>query len=241
MEKIAKKIICLALVLASVSFPLQIQAAKKPYMKRLNISWDLKPDKKIKYQTKYEVLGYREQTAEIKNYKITDAAKKGYKKLTFTAVIGRDPKITNGQFQEFYHKCNEMYGYVDDPGEKISRMGGNNYYAVVDYRTGKSLEYEYNDKDVKVRSGKWKYSKQKKKYEDSDGCWWEFSKYTTANVSVVYPEDYKDLCLVVGGSSSQYGRTSEDSLYFDNDIIKFGETSYVSPENKKIAHAMRIK
>jgi len=84
------------------------------------------------------------------NYKVTKADKEGYKQCTFTLTFNRSIKPSKKQ-------VNKMGARIDSYGG----FGGNFYYTVVDYQTGKSLEGE-NDKDVTVTSSDWKYSKYSK-------------------------------------------------------------------------------
>lgn len=234
MKRLTKTIILAVTILMAIA-PLQTQASTKPYMEKLNLSWDLEPDKEITFQTKYGIIGYRDQTVEIKNYKIEDAKKENYKKLTFTAVYKIDPKMTNNEFQKYFHKGAEKYNGTND---FATRMKGMRFVAIVDYMTGENLEYEHNDKNVTVKNGEWKWNKLKT-YKDSHGCWWETNIDSKIKVSVTYPKDYKNLCIVVGGSS-KYDENPTDEQFW-NGNIKFGKTTYVSSKNKKISHAMLVK
>lgn len=47
MKRLKKAFICLSVIMAIAAVPLQTHAAAKPYMEKLNLSWDLEPDKEI--------------------------------------------------------------------------------------------------------------------------------------------------------------------------------------------------
>ena len=62
---------------------MQVPAASKNYMKKMNGSWDLKTNKTVAFKTNYAGIGMKKDTAKITNYKITDAPDKRYNILTF--------------------------------------------------------------------------------------------------------------------------------------------------------------
>lgn len=235
MKKIAKKLVSLLLAASVVllALPAQMQAAEKPYMKRLNVSWDLKPGKEITYQSYWAGLGYRDASVVLKNYKITDASKNGYKKLSFTVVF--NPNLKDFTSQELHamikSEMNTTYG----------SLGGWWYCTMVDYTTGKSLEVK-NNKNVTTKFSAWKKS-DKKVFSDSDGCSMNLYKTIKATVTVTYPADYKGLCLAVGGGTQKTITNSSvnDKFWEDGSTLKFGKTNFISIINKKVAHAMRVE
>lgn len=235
MKKIIKKLASLLLA-ASVmlpAMPAQIQAAEQPYMKSLNVSWDLEPEKEITYQSYWAGLGYRDASAILKNYKITDADKDGYKKLTFTAVFA--PNLNDFTAEEVHamikSKLNAEY----------KTLGGWWYCTMIDYSVGKSLEAK-NDKDVTVEFSAWKKS-GKKKIKDSDGCSVTSYKKVKADITVTYPADYEELCIAVGGGTRKTITNSSVNTKFweDGNTMKFGETNFAGAKNKKTIHAMLVK
>lgn len=233
MKKILKRLVSLMLAAAIVllAVPAQVQAEeKKPYMKRLNVKWDLKPDKEVTFQSYWTGIGYLDGTVKLTDYKITDAKKKGYKKLTF---------IYDGTSLKKTPSNQQIHAIVNSPDfQKYWDVGGAMQYAVVDYTTGRSLEAD-NNRNVTVKY-KELAGTTDTTYNDSDGCWIMGSRWRE-KVTVTYPDDYKGLCIVVGGTTKE--RIVDKG--FDNDFYngngKFGKTSMVSSKNNKVAHVMRVK
>lgn len=125
-----------------------------------------------------------------------------------------------------------MAGHYTDYGT----FGGGFYYTVVDYKTGKSLEGD-NDKDVTVTDNGWKHLKYNKK-KGTDGAWISFASKTTVKVKIIYPEDYKGLCIGVGGYTTV--DTNVDSYWAGNK--KFSKTTKLySKKDKSYAHFKRVK
>lgn len=202
---------------------LQAQAASKPYMKTANVKWDLKKNKTVTYKTKYVGIGMKNQKAKISDYKIKNSKKKGYKELTFTVKWTRQWKLKNNEI----HKM--AYSNID------TSIGGESYYAVVDYNTGKSLEKKNKQKVTVKQIGKPKY--QAKYYYDKDGCYVWISNITK-KVKVTYPKNYKGLCIGVGGSTSL--KNTKNDTKFWNGKVAFKKTSYYSSKDKSVAHFMRV-
>lgn len=203
---------------------------KKPYMKKLDISWDLKPDKKVTFQSYREALGYRDHTITIKNYNVK---KKGaYKKLSFSVVVDAHV-LSQQEVHDIYAWREEM---VNDIGFYVGTTGIPCYYTLVDYSTGKCLESK-NDKNVVVKATGWEM-RGLQICNDSDGCsLMEPKGSQVKKVTVIYPADYKDLCIVAGGYSED-GDSNDD---FWEGKVKFGKTTMISPQNSRLAHAMRVK
>jgi len=200
--------------------PLNVNA-KEPYMKEAGVRWNLEPDKEVNFQTKYSVYGYINIKAKIKNFKIEDAKEEGYKKLTFTAEY-KFPKLKLSKKQ------------VD----KIVASGGGLRYmlTLLDYKTGKSLDCE-NDFDVKVSYGEWKLSKSNYKYYGHNGSWCGNYKTSKIKITVIYPEDYKDLCIGVCGSTDPFNEDSE----FSNGEVPFKKSTFYKKDKKDLSSFMRVK
>jgi hypothetical protein len=90
-------------------------------------------------------------------------------------------------------------------------IGGSFYYTVVDYKTGKCLEGK-NDKNVKVTDSGWEYSDYVKK-TGKNGTWIRYPKTSTVKVKIIYPKDYKNLAIGVGGytAAPEYYYTTSSS------------------------------
>lgn len=202
----------------------RVNAASQAYMKKANVKWDLKKNKTITYKTKIDKIGMKKAKIRITKYKIKDSKMKGYKELNYTVRAEYMP-LTSKEV----HKLG-VSGYQDIM---------NNYTAVVDYDTGKALS-KGNKKKVTVTYGGWKIGSDstQKRYEDSDGCVVIQNSYQEINVKVVYPKNYKGLCIGVGGSTSW--KSTENNKKFWNGKTVLGKTTYCSKKNKSVAHFMRV-
>lgn len=223
MRKITKIIICLAFILTVAAIPLKVQAAQEPYMKQLNISWDLEPEKTVTFQTYYYGVGFKDHKATVQNFKIEDAEEKGYKKLSFTTMFETDPYFTDEEFKKFEYESKQY-------GKKFMIS----HFSVVDYQTGENLQCT-NNKNVTVEITDTELG-EKKRYERPD-FFFEYYEFNKSSMSITYPKDYHDLCIVLGGSAAD--NHTENNEKFISGECMFGETSYIS-SNKEISHAMRI-
>lgn len=226
MKKTLKKMVCasMAAVLAlglTVSPAMADEAhaaTKKPYMKTLKLKWDLKKNKTVKITEPWAGIGKKPATMTIKNMKISKAKKAGYKKLTFTVVCKRTWTPTKGEVHKLVNKANGSFG---------SGM----YVATLDYKTGLDCE------DVTMKLGEWKWSNYKT-VTDSHGCWFRVPRTAKVKVTVTYPEDYKDLCVGVGGLN-QIKETKADKK-LGKKGYPFGKSSLYK-KGKTNSHWMRIK
>lgn len=222
----AVMLVC-ALVLGILYAPGQAgfaKAASKPHMKSLKINWDLQKNKTIPFTTVIAGVGKKTFGAKISNYKITNA-KNGYKKLTFTVTYTNIWKPTK---EEVHKAANSVYVLENDS------VGAGYYCAVVDYNTGYSLGPD-NDLGVTVHAGGWK-TLNSRTYKDDHGCWVEFYK-TRIKMTVIYPKDYKGLCIGVGGYN-QLGDSGADNLFWMGKK-PFGKSNYYK-KGKASSHFMRV-
>lgn len=217
-------------MLTVVATPMKAKAEQKPYMEQLNISWDLEPDHTVTYQSYYYAVGFKDHKATIKDFKIENAEKKGYRKLTFTAEFNPDPNFTDDEFIKITNEW--INNYINDSDKNYIL---NYQCGIVDYNTGENLKCS-NDKNVTVKIGKPEMS-EPKKYERS-GHSWEVYQNIKENISIIYPNDYNNLCIVLGGSA--VGGNTDGNKKFASGDCKFSDTSFFSAENKEVAHAMRI-
>lgn len=222
-EKICAVILAAATILTCVVNPIQAEAATKS-LKDLNISWDLKNDKDVTFKTKIGGMGMQEEKVRISDYKITDASKKGYKKLTFKVIYNYNTDWS----QEQIHACNNT-----DEG-----FGANDYYTVVDYKTGTCLENK-NKYNVTVKKiGDWQYSNRVIKVADC-GCWIRMSGTQECKISVTYPKEYKNLCILVGGSTKTTDTSNNNKFW--NAKTTFDKTTYYSQKDSSVCHGVRVK
>ena len=116
---------CLTMVLMFCVIPVSVQA-QTAYMKKMNISWDLKPDRKVKFQSYWAGIGYKDGLVTLKDYKITDAEEEGYRHLTFTVVFenskeGFRPSEVHDLLQsDIWEKYEDTGGYYN--GKYVERQ-----------------------------------------------------------------------------------------------------------------------
>jgi hypothetical protein len=172
---------------------------------------------------------FKTGTLTLKNYKITNASKTGYKKLTFDVVFQRPSNYSKTEVD------NMLDGYYNyDAG-----LGTAEYFTVVDYDTGECLENK-NTQNVTVKSSSWKYSNTKK-HNGTDGNWAKLSQTVTCSVTITYPKNYKNLCIVAGGTSS-INNIFSDAFFDGKTTFLYADDLYSkSSTHKKVAHALRVK
>lgn len=183
----------------------EAQAASASHMKSLNLKWDLKKNKAVAFKTSWPGAGFQSMTATIKNYKVTKASKKGYKKLTLTVVF-------NNKFNPSSKQLKAMSNTVGD----WNLTWGTAWLTAVDYTTGKCLEAK-NKHGVTVKFGNWKIEGGKK-FKNIENGTIQVYKKATCKVTITYPTNYKGLCIGIGGDNDHYGSYVEDN-YNDSDFI----------------------
>lgn len=216
----------LAVVLIIGFIPLQTQAASKKYMKKINVSWDLKNNKTVTFKTNYAGVGMRKMKAKITDYKITDAQKTGYKKLTYVIRFEMGQK---NKPKEIHKICNSKHF------KKNNNVSGLLNTYVIDYDTGKNLT-SANPYDVTC-TFRWTTLNTRKE-EDGDGCFLYSYRQQIAS-TVIYPQNYKGLCIGFGGGTKLTAKKND--THFRNGKAVFGQTSFFSKKDKTIAHFMRVK
>jgi len=157
-------------------------------------NWDLDADTTVTVGAWFYGFDIGGMDVTLKNYKVTDASKKGYKKIKFTYEAVPDAhtlgmiKKVNGYWDSEKNKVVKGKKYTIEP---------NPWYAVFDYKNGENLEIK-NSHDVTVRVGKWKndYGKLKK------GKGTKYWKKSSVKVEITYPKSYKNMVIAVGGSNS---------------------------------------
>ena len=225
------------LFICSVLFhPLQLvkTQAATAHMKSLGVNFDLKPNKTFTYKSYYAGLGLKNQKVKLTNYKIQDAKKKGYNKLTFT--VNFDCTLSKSSLSSV------ELGNAD----LGCGFGGYAWVTAVDYNTGKNLELK-NSHNVKMTVGDWKFAKTNS-YTSKDG--YTFEVYNKKiNVCVIYPKTYTGLCIGVGGATDTFSGT----LSYDEGIVPFGKgkdgvfqndlmySNWKGKQVKALSHFMRVK
>ena len=142
-ERIIRRLLpgLLLVCLVTVIGPKTASAAAAGSMKNLKgISWDLKANKKITYQSCFSGIGMHDQKAKITKWKITDEGD-GFQKLTFKLTVDRRWSVSKSQIHKIANSSLTS---------KTGEIGGDCGYWVVDYNTGANLEAEDNKYGVTV-------------------------------------------------------------------------------------------
>jgi len=214
------------------SMPLQ---AKNYPLKRSNITWDLKKNKKVMYKTGYEMLThgttsftkYKAGKVAIKKFRTGISGK--YKTVSFTVVFNLPNKFSK----------KEIDGIIDVVCA-AGYYGGGMYVAVADYKTGYALASN-NKANVKVKFGKWKYSGLKR-FPGTNTQKLDFYQKASVKVTVKYPKTYKNACVLAGGYAHTDPHCKNNDTAFFKGKIPFRKCkSLYSKKYKTINHGMRLK
>ena len=188
---------------------------KTDYMAKLGVTKGIKVGKAYKFSTMTDVVGKSSGTWTLNKIKVSNASKKGYKKLTFTVIWKNNCSPTQNQVDQLweYAKKHNNTSYV-----------GVNMCAVVDKYTGIDLEEAAVGKkyDVTVTAKKETY--RKTLYCSNRARSIIFTSKWKADVTIVFPENYDGLCIGFG-TSNKKNFTTADNQFFKGKV-KFEKTSF---------------
>ena len=238
MKKMKKRILSIALALTlafgccAVTGTVDTQASSKNYMDKLNLK-ELKANKKYKIQTSVKYTNKKQSSKfYITDLEKTKAKKKGYNKLTFRFIIEQ----ANINFSSISKSklLNSIYNETD-----IGQSGY--FYAIVDATTGKDIEDD-NDVDVTCTASDWKYAYYPKYHFSSEGYdyWYRAVKKVRISATVVYPEDYEDLGIIIGMYDSSKCKDGKNERAFWSGTKAFGQTNYYK-KAKNTCYYKKIK
>ena len=201
----------------------------KNYMDSLDINWDLVPNKWFTITEPCAGIGKIESNVQIKDYKIEKAAKEGYNQLSFTYVLKRQWTPTSDEITEIL---------ASTEYQKTGKILGGYYFNLVDYNTG--IGIGHNDLDItRVDGEKWELSDYEQFENNDTGSRIGFYKTATMKYILVYPQDYTEICIGVGGDNQLLETKIDEDYWNDGLKIQFGETSYYK-NGKNNSHWMRI-
>ena len=217
-KKILSLLMVMAIIAGVVFQPVcgsMTAQAKTPFMKKLGVKWDLKEGKWVKIRVHHKGNVWQEVKVTIKNVKIQDAKKEGYKKLSYT-VVGKREKYTPSQVHKVAKSAN---GAASD-----ILFLDNRCYDIDGFQMSSAY-----DSDIKEKEN-WKHSKVYK-CEDSDGCSVDFFDNFKGKCTIIYPEkDYKKICIGICGNGS-YKYHGDDSNLWECPVYK---------KDKKSIHFMLV-
>ncbi len=218
-----KKLLVLSIVimLFNLILPTMEIQASTPYMKKLNVKFDLEENTWTTIRTNWAGDVWIKSRVMIKNIKMKNSKKNGYKQLTCDILFER-VKPSKSQVKKILHS--KYFKKYEDIGT------GECHWWIYDYYTGDDGLKENN---VKIEQ-KWTYGKAYKN-KDSDGCWFKSCDYKCKLV-ITYPINYKNLCIGISGNGS-YKYVSQNNYEDDYDLKKHP----VYKRDRKYIHFMRIK
>lgn len=220
MKKVLKKVIgaliVVALLIGVAAVPEQAaDASGKISTKKYD--WNLKGDKTVCVGSWFYGWDIGAIDVTLKNYKVINASKKGYKKISFIYEA-----VPEKSTLSMVKKAN---GYYDNSNQKI--LKGKKYIieylpwlAVFDYKDGMTLEAK-NKHNVTVKSGKWKHSYGKLK----KGKGTRYLKKCSIKVEITYPKSYKNMVIATGGftDGKNYNEFWDGKCsFFKTDMYKHG-------------------
>lgn len=227
----------------------KITEAKTAVMKSLGVKWDLKENKWVKIRSNFAGNVWVDREATIKDLKIKDAKKEGYKKLTCTVFVKKEKpsqsQISQVAKSKFFKKnervCNDNNHKIYSGGTTSSIHFGSNVEAnsasvwVCDYNTGAALDGDDNEFDVDCTC-KLSYGSSKYNSIIKNGIGYEWEAFDVKyKFTVIYPEDYKGLCIGVSGNGSYKKDVfAGKSLWRDDDDDKWDDGGFYISDSGKV-------
>ena len=188
------------------------------------ITWGLKTNTKMTYKSYWGGVGMIKQKVTMTNFSdVWSSSKAGYRKLTFTLNFTRKRKPSA-------KKLIKAATYYTISHPELSDTSPGCYFAIVDYKTGKSLEVA-NKYGVIVTHSSWRQSAP---------TTYSVSGYsismtdTSVDVCIEYPYTYKNLCIGVGGWS-RMNMKSVDRKFWKGSKAFWKTKLYRSNKNKNIS------
>ena len=187
-----------------------------PKLSKINISWDLKKNATTRVKTLYKSYDYAGDEAwknwkyvnisvEIRNFKELKASK-GRKKVSFEIVMRWLRDEVEGSYT----------GVVKDENERSDYLSGVIGHLLVDYQTGEYMHDKYGvtGKVENLNKG---------------------GEYGHLKMVIEYPESYKDLCLIVAGTTRPI--TLEE---MEREVPFLEQDFSYSQTDSAFCHGMRI-
>ena len=191
-----------------------VQAAKKTYMEKLNINWDLRPDGvAIPFETYVAGVGYRPCTVKFRTAEWKDMGN-GRVRVKLKAVFKDKANLTDKEI----HK-------VANSGYDVKRAY---ILTAVDYKTGEQIKTD----------GNLKYSNSGSYYiYDSHGC-----ETTVANTVATWefeadmPRDGV-ICIAAGGTTKEYIKNQPHN---NEQWERLDDLECVDKNNSQVCHVMKL-
>ena len=207
-------LLILALIVGTIDVTFQREYARAEsdaYMESLDLKWDLAKGKSLPLTANYPGIGRQKFSVKITTYKVENASKEGYNKLTVAYKVTRKWTPTKVKVDKIINTClkKQKRDYVYLPFA--------DGYTIADYNMGFSLEGE-DDYGVEVKSLKGKASGNKKFKGKKKGNWIKIPQNITIKFQVTYPKNYTGLCIGILGANAEYGKSMPISVKSDGVI-----------------------
>lgn len=223
MKKLKKRIMSLALALTlalgccAVVDTTTTQAATKTFTEKHNLK---KGKSNTKYKIKTPLEGLKQKQTNyyyVKDLKITDAKKKGYKKATFTFVVD----FGKVDLSKMSKKTLAESDYFD-------LCHFNAYCAIINNETGETVTDATGENVTSKDSGyKYKYYPEYKYNYNGDAYMIRMYKQVYCKFTVTYPADGVKLAFIYGTiDTDKYKASYKDEEFFDSTEYDFSDTSY---------------
>lgn len=215
----ARKITVLFVILSiliSVFGSVNAYAANKTdYMTKLGVTKGIKVGKAYKFETNTVIVGKSSGTWTLNKIKVSNASKKGYKKLTVTVTW-------KNNFSPTQNQVDQLWEYTQNNNNTF--YPGCHMYAVVDKYTGVDLENNEVGKKYDVIVTAKDEKDRKKLYCSNRDQWLDHIKKWKVKITVIFPEKYDGLCIGFG-TNNRKNITTADNKFFEGEK-KFEKTSY---------------
>ena len=129
--------VLLLMLLCIFALPGKANADTKVSMKKTRVKWDLKPGKTYRVKSKYHAIGMQNMDVKVTNFKKT----KRNGKVTVTFTVTFDLTVFRPTKSQVHRMIASMNNDDDDT------VGGHYNCYIIDYATGRNLDYEEYDED----------------------------------------------------------------------------------------------
>ena len=193
------------------------------------IMWNLKVNKLLIYKSFWPGVGMITQNVKMTRFSETwSSTRAGYRVAKFRLTFIRKKKPTARQLANAASAYALRYPDISDTSPGC-------YYAVVDFKTGKSLEVS-NPYGVIVSDSGWKKSAATTYRTDGYSIQ---MRNMYVDVQIEYPYKYKNLCIGVGGYNSMTEK-AVDKRFWRGKAPFWNTKRYRSTKYKRISHFGRL-
>ena len=213
-KQIMAVVLAVVIVFAGVASAHIEADAATTYMKKLGVKWGLKEGKTYTFTTQYAGVGTKNVTWTLSDMKKKSAKKKNFKQISFVLTYQDGFRPTAAEVDQVMKT---------DYGRTYSNTGLSMWYAIVDASTGLDLE---NTNNVKVKIKAKDLTSEINTYNGTDGAWMRVPNTKKTQVTIIYPSDFKNMCIGFGGGNVLYDKGTQADTDFWDGSVPFGKTTY---------------